>query len=156
MPYSNALQCRRRGGGAYFVGPLARWNINADRATPEVAELASETGIAWPCKNPYVGIVVRALETVLCGRGGDPIDRISRAARGSVCSLCSRGPARARGSRRRPEASSTIAMRPTRPVCHGCHDHTADKPEPAADGRGSDPLRPVGARSFRGPGCLAM
>ena len=64
VPYSNALQCRRQGGGAYFVGPLARWNINADRATPEVAELARETGIAWPCKNPYVGIVVRALETV--------------------------------------------------------------------------------------------
>jgi len=64
VPYSNALQCRRRGGGAYFVGPLARWNINADRATPEVGELARETGIAWPCKNPYVGIVVRALETV--------------------------------------------------------------------------------------------
>jgi len=64
VPYSNALQCRRRGGGAYFVGPLARWNINADRATPEVSGLARETGIAWPCKNPYVGIVVRALETV--------------------------------------------------------------------------------------------
>jgi len=64
VPYSNALQCRRRAGGAYFVGPLARWNINADRATPEVRELARETGIAWPCKNPYIGIVVRALETV--------------------------------------------------------------------------------------------
>ena len=63
VPYSNALQCRRRHGGAYFVGALARWNINFDRITPEIAELAKETGIAWPCKNPYVGIVVRALET---------------------------------------------------------------------------------------------
>jgi coenzyme F420-reducing hydrogenase alpha subunit len=62
-PYSNALQCRRKGGGAYFVGPLARWNLNADRATPEVRELARATGIAWPCRNPYVSIVVRALET---------------------------------------------------------------------------------------------
>jgi coenzyme F420-reducing hydrogenase alpha subunit len=64
VPYSNALQCRRKGGGAYFVGPLARWNLNADRVTPEVAELARETGIAGPCKNPYLGIVVRGLETV--------------------------------------------------------------------------------------------
>jgi len=63
VPYSNALQCRRKGGGAYFVGPLARWNLNADRATPEVQELARETGIAWPCRNPYTSIVVRALET---------------------------------------------------------------------------------------------
>ena len=64
VPYSNALQCRHKGGGAYFVGPLARWNLNADHATPEVQELARETGIAWPCRNPYVSIVVRALETV--------------------------------------------------------------------------------------------
>ena len=64
VPYSNALQSRRRGGGAYFVGPLARWNLNCDRVTSEVGELARETGIAWPCNNPYVGIVVRALETV--------------------------------------------------------------------------------------------
>ena len=63
VPYSNALQCRRKGGGAYFVGPLARWNLNADRAAPEVQELARETGIAWPCRNPYVSIVARALET---------------------------------------------------------------------------------------------
>ncbi len=32
VPYSNALQCRRKGGGAYFVGPLARWNLCADQA----------------------------------------------------------------------------------------------------------------------------
>ncbi len=41
VPYSNALQCRRTGGGAYFVGPLARWNLNADRAMPEVQELGA-------------------------------------------------------------------------------------------------------------------
>ena len=64
VPYSNALQCRRKGGGAYFVGPLARWNLNARSApAPEVQQLARETGIAWPCRNPYVSIVARALET---------------------------------------------------------------------------------------------
>jgi sulfhydrogenase subunit alpha len=64
VPHSNALQCRRKAGGAYFVGPLARWNLNADRLTPEVRDLARQTGISFPCKNPYVSIVVRTLETV--------------------------------------------------------------------------------------------
>ena len=60
VPYSNALQCRRKGGGAYFVGPLARWNLSADQAGTEIQQLARETGIAWPCRNPYVSIVARA------------------------------------------------------------------------------------------------
>ena len=84
VPYSNALQCRRKGGGAYFVGPLARWNLNADRATPEVQELARETGIAWPCRNPYVSIVVRALETVYAVEEAIRVDRGVRAAGSSV------------------------------------------------------------------------
>jgi sulfhydrogenase subunit alpha len=63
VPHSNALQCRRKGGGAYFVGPLARWNLCAGQAGPEIQELARETGIAWPCRNPYASIVARALET---------------------------------------------------------------------------------------------
>jgi len=62
VPYSNALQCRRKGGGAYFAGPLARWNLNADHLAPEVQELAREAGIGTPCRNPYLSIVVRALE----------------------------------------------------------------------------------------------
>lgn len=62
VPYSNALQCRRKSGGAYFVGPLARWNLNFTQVTPDVLALAHETGIVWPCRNPYVSIVVRALE----------------------------------------------------------------------------------------------
>jgi coenzyme F420-reducing hydrogenase alpha subunit len=62
VPYSNALQCRRQGGGAYFVGPLARWNLNLDRATDAVRQLAGDTGISWPSRNPYAGIVARCLE----------------------------------------------------------------------------------------------
>ncbi len=63
VSYSNALQCRRKGGGAYFVGPLARWNLCADQAGIDIQQLAQDTGIAWPCRNPYVSIVARALET---------------------------------------------------------------------------------------------
>jgi coenzyme F420-reducing hydrogenase alpha subunit len=56
------LQSRRKGGGSYFVGPLARLNLNLDRLPPEFQELAHSTGIAWPCRNPYAGIVARSLE----------------------------------------------------------------------------------------------
>lgn len=65
VPHSNALQSRRRGGGAYFVGPLARWNLNADRAPALVRDAAAATGIRFPSRNPYVGIVARGLEVLL-------------------------------------------------------------------------------------------
>jgi coenzyme F420-reducing hydrogenase alpha subunit len=69
VPHSNALQARRRGSpngsGAYFVGPLARWNLNADRATPLVRDAANATGIPFPNQNPFTGIVVRSLEVLL-------------------------------------------------------------------------------------------
>lgn len=65
VPHSNALQARRRGGGAYFVGPLARWNLNADRAPARVQQAAADTGIPFPNRNPYVGIVARSLEVLL-------------------------------------------------------------------------------------------
>ncbi len=64
VPYSNALQCRRKGGGAYFVGPLARWNLNHDRLPPEAQQAAAESGLTWPCRNPYASIVVRAVEVL--------------------------------------------------------------------------------------------
>ncbi len=69
VPHSNALQARRRnpsdGIGAYFVGPLARWNLNAHQANPIVRDAALATGITFPNKNPFISIVVRALEVVL-------------------------------------------------------------------------------------------
>ncbi len=69
VPHSNALHSRRRspanGKGAYFAGPLARWNLNADRAPPLVKDAAAATGIPFPNRNPYVGIVARSLEVLL-------------------------------------------------------------------------------------------
>jgi coenzyme F420-reducing hydrogenase alpha subunit len=82
VPHSNALQARRRpsplplspggrgvgvrgGTGAYFVGPLARWNLNADRANSIVRDAAVATGIPFPNGNPYTGIVARSLEVLL-------------------------------------------------------------------------------------------
>jgi sulfhydrogenase subunit alpha len=64
VPYSNALHCKVKGRGPYFLGPLARINLNFDRLGPDVASVARETGIAWPSSNPYVSIVARALEVL--------------------------------------------------------------------------------------------
>jgi coenzyme F420-reducing hydrogenase alpha subunit len=64
VPYSNALQCRRKSGGAYQVGALARWNLNRDRVPASVRQAAAETGLAWPCRNPYASIVARSLEVL--------------------------------------------------------------------------------------------
>jgi len=65
VPHSNALQSRRRGGGAYFVGPLARWNRNVHLATPLAREAAQEIGFTTPCRNPAKSIIARALEMLL-------------------------------------------------------------------------------------------
>jgi coenzyme F420-reducing hydrogenase alpha subunit len=67
VPHSNALQSRFRGrpDGAYFAGPLARWNLNADKAPQLVRDAAADTGLTFPNRNPYVSIVVRALEVLL-------------------------------------------------------------------------------------------
>jgi len=65
VPYSNALQCRKKATGtAYFVGPLARINLNFDHLSPTAKQIAGESGIAWPSRNPFTGIVARAVEIV--------------------------------------------------------------------------------------------
>ena len=64
VPYSNALHSRVKGRGPYFLGPLARVNLNFDRLGPDVGTVAHDTGIAWPNSNPYTSIVARALEVL--------------------------------------------------------------------------------------------
>ncbi len=65
VPHSNALQCvKKADGGAYFVGPLARINLNFDRLPADVQTLAHSTGISWPNRNPFTSIVARAIEIV--------------------------------------------------------------------------------------------
>jgi len=64
VPHSNALHAKVKGRGPYFLGPLARMNLNFDRLGPEVAALARATGISFPSANPYTSIIVRALELV--------------------------------------------------------------------------------------------
>ena len=74
VPYSNALHARlreRAGSGAYFVGPLARFNVNFDRLSPlareaaQAADLSPPAGLAGSiCRNPFKSIIVRSVEMV--------------------------------------------------------------------------------------------
>ena len=51
-----------RGRGAYFLGPLARLNLNFDCLGDAVQSVARDTGIDWPNANPHTSIVARAIE----------------------------------------------------------------------------------------------
>lgn len=61
-PHSTALHCRLDGNGAYFVGPMARFNLNFDRLSLEAQQLAMQFGVSAPCHNPFKSILVRAIE----------------------------------------------------------------------------------------------
>lgn len=62
--HSNALHSVMKGRGPYFVGPLARYNLNFDRLTPEIQNIAKEAGLESTCFNPFKSIIVRAVETL--------------------------------------------------------------------------------------------
>jgi sulfhydrogenase subunit alpha len=61
-PYSHALQSVHKGAGAYFVGPLARVNLNFDRLSPMVQAEAKDAGFIPECRNPFKSIIARSLE----------------------------------------------------------------------------------------------
>ena len=64
VPHSTALQSQTVRGASYFVGPLARINLNRDRLSPTALQVADEIGFEIPSTNPYQSIVARALEVV--------------------------------------------------------------------------------------------
>ena len=64
IPHSNALHSVEKGFGPYHVGPLARFNLNFEKLTPQAKAVAKELGIVPPVKNPFKSIAVRAIETI--------------------------------------------------------------------------------------------
>ncbi len=65
VPHSTAFHSHSaRSGASYFVGPLARVNLNFARLSPLAQQAARESGITWPSRNPYAGVVARAVEMV--------------------------------------------------------------------------------------------
>lgn len=61
---SSALHDRHRGADSTLVGPLARYSLNFDRLPAPVREAARDAGLGPVCRNPFRGIVVRAVETL--------------------------------------------------------------------------------------------
>lgn len=64
VPYSNALHAELAAQGPYMVGPLARVNLNFDRLSPDAQAAARNSGVAFPTRNTFAGIVARAVEVV--------------------------------------------------------------------------------------------
>jgi coenzyme F420-reducing hydrogenase alpha subunit len=65
VEHSTALHSVRAAtGSSYFVGPLARVNLNLEKLFPQAREAGRACGVTWPCRNPYKSIVARALELV--------------------------------------------------------------------------------------------
>ena len=62
VEWSNALHARRIGGGAYHVGPLARYSLNSAQLRPQARAAAQRAGLGEVCRNPFRSIVVRAVE----------------------------------------------------------------------------------------------
>jgi coenzyme F420-reducing hydrogenase alpha subunit len=64
VEHSNALHSHSMDGTTYLVGPLARLNLNFDQLCTQAKQAAEEIGLEMPLKNPYKGLLARALETV--------------------------------------------------------------------------------------------
>lgn len=65
VAHSTAYQAVRiPSGNAYFVGPLARVNMNRELLSASARQLSYDIPIRWPCFNPYKSIVARGLEVV--------------------------------------------------------------------------------------------
>jgi len=62
IQHTNALHSIRKGHGAYFVGPQARYSLNFDRLTSRCQEAARAAGLGEVCNNPFQSIIVRSVE----------------------------------------------------------------------------------------------
>lgn len=65
VAHSTALHAVRRDQRTpYFLGPLARVNLNRDRLSPTAKRLADEVNFPPHCRNPFQSIIARSLELV--------------------------------------------------------------------------------------------
>ncbi len=63
---SNALHSHTVNNSTYFVGPLARLNLNYKLLRPIARQAAKDIGLKLPLRNPYKGLIARAIELVHC------------------------------------------------------------------------------------------
>ncbi|HEX9090187.1 MAG TPA: Ni/Fe hydrogenase subunit alpha [Anaerolineales bacterium] len=61
---SNALHSHTVNNSTYFVGPLARFNLNYKKLRKIAREAANSIRLKPPLRNPYKGLLARAVELV--------------------------------------------------------------------------------------------
>jgi coenzyme F420-reducing hydrogenase alpha subunit len=103
VAHSNALHSVLKPHTPYFVGPLARYNLNFDRLSLVAQEAARSAGLGPVCRNPFQSIIVRSIEILqACDEAVRLIERYERpdqasipihprAARGYACTEAPRG-----------------------------------------------------------------
>jgi len=64
VPHSTALQCRRRDGARYLVGPLARVTLNAERLSPAAAAARQELAHRFERPDPASSVFARGIEVI--------------------------------------------------------------------------------------------
>jgi sulfhydrogenase subunit alpha len=65
VAHSNALHSRLIGAGPYFVGPLARANLNSTRLSPLAADVGARAGLVLPDSDPFASMAARVAETAV-------------------------------------------------------------------------------------------
>ena len=103
VAHSNALHCVLKERGAYFTGPMARYNLNFDQLSPLAQEAAREAGLPSTCHNIFQSIIIRSIEILYaCDEALRIIDEYEmpaapaleiqpRAATGFACTEAPRG-----------------------------------------------------------------
>jgi sulfhydrogenase subunit alpha len=64
VEHSNALHSNYKGEGPYFVGPMARYNLQFDKLSSIAKEVAKDCKLPFPITNPFMSIFVRSVETL--------------------------------------------------------------------------------------------
>lgn len=62
ISYTNALHSVIKERGEYFVGPMARYNLNFDKLSPLAKETAKDAGLEPLCNNTFKSIIIRSIE----------------------------------------------------------------------------------------------
>ena len=103
VEYTHALHSIIKERGSYFVGPMARYNLNSKKLSQRTQELVRKVGLTDECRNPFKSIIVRSLEVhqaydeaieILSGYDDswDPVFKVEvKAGTGFACTEAPRG-----------------------------------------------------------------
>jgi sulfhydrogenase subunit alpha len=64
VEHSTSLHAVIKGRGPYFVGPMARFNLNFHKLSTIAQQVAQDVGLRPKCANPFKSIIVRSVEII--------------------------------------------------------------------------------------------